>query len=545
MARKSRKNIASKPTAQAAMYIRTAMYVRLSVEDNSHRGNSIENQQLVLNDYLAEKPELKVYDTYIDNGLSGTNFNRPSFQRMLSDIEAGQIDCVIVKDLSRLGRNFIDTSYYIEQYFFTRNIRFIAVTDQFDTANPDNIHGGIMLPLKNMINEAYALDIGKKIKAQQRQAMRDGEFVGGRAPYGYKKAPDNCHKLIIDEEPAKAVRQIFQWAYNNVAISEITRRLNDAGIATPSHYKQATGELKHQNLIGNGKWQTRTILRILDSPVYTGDLVQGRTKTVDHTQLRADTDNYITVRNTHEAIISHDIFDEVQRIRLQSRRECKEKPVNEYTPNIFKGKIFCAHCGKHLNRMCKRRITRADVYRFYCITNNRIAHGSCPGVSIREDELIPSVIAIMEKELSVALSDSLPTLKAEMTQQTERAEIQTQLSLKRQDLANSQRLIRGLYEDVVQGLLSSEDYFSMKEDYEQRVERLTAEITALNNRIVELNKQLSLYQDMHNDALTLESNHTLTAELIDRLIERIEVNHDKELTIVFRFQTDYAKVVTE
>lgn len=190
MARKSRKNIAPQPTAQVAMYIRTAMYVRLSVEDNSHRGNSIENQQLVLNDYLAEKPEFKVYDTYIDNGLSGTNFNRPSFQRMLSDIEAGQIDCVIVKDLSRLGRNFIDTSYYIEQYFFTRNIRFIAVTDQFDTANPDNIHGGIMLPLKNMINEAYALDIGKKIKAQQRQAMRDGEFVGGRAPYGYKKAPD-------------------------------------------------------------------------------------------------------------------------------------------------------------------------------------------------------------------------------------------------------------------------------------------------------------------------------------------------------------------
>lgn len=159
--------------------------------------------------------------------------------------------------------------------------------------------------------------------------------------------------------------------------------------------------------------------------------------------------------------------------------------------------------------------------------------------------MIPSVIAIMEKELSVALSDSLPTLKAEMTQQTERAEIQTQLSLKRQDLANSQRLIRGLYEDVVQGLLSSEDYFSMKEGYEQRVEQLTAEITALNNRIVEFDKQLSLYQDMHNDALTLESNHTLTAELIDRLIERIEVNHDKELTIVFRFQTDYAKVVTE
>ena len=165
--------------AQAAMpaspFISTALYIRLSVEDNNKRGNSIETQKLVLEKFLLGKPELRLYDIYIDNGATGTNFNRDGFQRMLSDIESGKVGCVIVKDLSRLGRNAIDTGYYIERYFPSHNVRFISVTDQFDSENPDNLHGGIILPLKNMINEAYALDIGRKIKAQARQDMKEGK----------------------------------------------------------------------------------------------------------------------------------------------------------------------------------------------------------------------------------------------------------------------------------------------------------------------------------------------------------------------------------
>lgn len=179
MARKSRKH----NTAQAAMpvcpFISTALYIRLSVEDNNKRGNSIETQKLVLEKFLSGKPELRLYDIYIDNGATGTNFNRDGFQRMLSDIESGKVGCVIVKDLSRLGRNAIDTGYYIERYFPSHNVRFISVTDQFDSENADNLHGGIILPLKNMINEAYALDIGRKIKAQARQDMKEGKYVGG------------------------------------------------------------------------------------------------------------------------------------------------------------------------------------------------------------------------------------------------------------------------------------------------------------------------------------------------------------------------------
>ena len=355
MARKSRKNQTATPVCDTSLYIRTALYIRLSVEDNKKRGHSIENQKLVLENFLAGRPEFVVYNTYVDNGATGTNFHRPGFQQMLSDIEAGLIDCVIVKDLSRLGRNSIDTGYYIEQYFRAHQIRFIALTDQFDTADASNLHGGIMLPLKNMINEAYALDIGRKIKAQARQAMKDGEYIGARAPYGYRKDPENCHKLLIDPEAAEVVFQIFQWAYEHVGLNDIARRLNEQGIQTPSHRKRATGEITHENLVGSGKWQTRTVAKILDSEVYTGDLVQGKTKIVDHQQVQADEDNLIIATNTHEAIISHEVFEAVKAYRRQVCEESKAHEVDPYTPNIFKGKVFCAHCGGSLHRQRNKR----------------------------------------------------------------------------------------------------------------------------------------------------------------------------------------------
>ena len=541
MARKSRKAAAPEQGCQVAVYIRTALYIRLSVEDNKKRGNSVENQRLILNDYLADKPEFRVYDTYIDNGLSGVTFRRPAFQQMLSDIEAGHIDCVVVKDLSRLGRNFIDTSYYIERYFSAHNIRFISVTDQFDTADLDNLHGGIMLPLKNMINEAYALDIGRKIKAQQRQAMQDGEYVGARAPYGYRKAPDNCHKLLIDEDAAKVIRQIFQWAYERAALNDITRRLNEAGIPTPSHYQKSTGEIRHENLVGSGKWQTRTVAKILGSEVYTGDLVQGKTKTVDHRQTRADTDSYISVSGTHEAIVSREVFNAVQEHRRTVCEESRKKKVNSFTPNIFKGKVFCAHCGGSLHRQRNTRKKGPDVYFFHCLSNSRIAKGSCEGVMIREDELAGAVTAILEKELSVVLGSSLSLFRYEERHRQERDRIVSRLSAKHRDMEQNRRLIRGLYEDYVQGIVTGEEYLSLKEDYEKRMEVLTEDMAALNNEAAALDEQLARYRLMEEDAHRLESDRALTADLIERLIDRIQITHGHDIHVAFRFRNEFEK----
>ena len=253
MARKSRKETAAVAVQEADAACRAAIYVRLSVEDTHTHSVSIETQQMIIARYLEQYPEISVYDTYIDNGATGTNFHRPGFQQMLSDIEAGHVNCVIVKDLSRLGRNTIDTGYYIEQYFRIRNIRFIAVNENFDTVAPEDAHSGIIIPLRNMINEAYALDIGRKIRAQQRQAMKDGKFIGARTPYGYLKAEDDCHQLIIDPVAAVVVQRMFRWASEGAGLNTIAVRLNEAGVLTPSHYKKMQGKITHENLLGSGK----------------------------------------------------------------------------------------------------------------------------------------------------------------------------------------------------------------------------------------------------------------------------------------------------
>lgn len=522
-----------------SLYVYVALYIRLSVEDNKKRGCSVENQKLVLNDFLADKPDFVVYDTYIDNGLTGTNFHRPGFQQMLSDIEAGHINCVIVKDLSRLGRNSIDTGYYIEQYFYAHNVRFIAVTDQFDTADPGNLHGGIMLPLKNMINEAYSLDIGRKIKAQARQAMKDGDYIGARAPYGYRKDPDNCHKLLIDENTAPVVKQIFEWAYERVALNRIVRNLNEMGIAAPSHYKKSTGQITSPGLIGSGKWQTRTVMKILESEVYTGDLVQGKTKMVDHQQVKADDDNLIIARRTHEPIISHELFTAVQEYRKQVCEESRAVPKRPYTPNIFKGKVFCADCGRSLHRQRAERKKGPDIYWFHCLTNSRVAKDTCKGVMMQETELIATVTTILEKELSVALGMSLPLFQLEARQKQKKDGLKSQMSAKRQEIEKQRRLIRGLYENFVQGILTSDEYFELKAGYEESITVLSGDIEALEKDMDALDDQLVRYRAMEKDAKSLAQDHVLTAELIERLIERIEIDHERNIRVFFRFKSEF------
>ena len=538
MARKSRKQTAA-PMPAPSLYVHVALYIRLSVEDNKKRGCSVENQKLVLNDFLSDKPDFVVYDTYIDNGATGTNFHRPGFQQMLSDIEAGHINCVIVKDLSRLGRNSIDTGYYIEQYFHAHNVRFIAVTDQFDTADSGNLHGGIMLPLKNMINEAYALDIGRKIKAQARQAMKDGDYIGARAPYGYRKDPDNCHKLLIDENTAPVVKQIFEWAHEHVSLNRIVRNLNEMGIPAPSHYKKATGEITSPGLIGSGKWQTRTVMKILESEVYTGDLVQGKTKIVDHQQVKAGEDNLIIAKCTHEPIISHELFHAVQEYRKQICEESKATPKRPYTPNIFKGKVFCADCGRSLHRQRAERRKGPDTYWFHCLTNSRVEKDSCKGATMQEKELISTVTAILEKELTVALGMSLPLFQLEARQKQEKDKLKIQMSAKRQEIEKTRRLIRGLYENFVQGILTNDEYFELKADYEHAINALSGEIEVFEKSMDSLDNQLARYRAMEKDAKTLAQDHVLTAELIERLIERIEIDHERNIHVTFRFKNEF------
>ena len=537
MARKSRKIQTAAPSAavNVPLALRTAFYIRLSVEDAKGRGNSIDNQQLVLNDYIADRPEFRLIGTYIDNGLTGTNFNRPEFQRLLADIEAGAVDCVMVKDLSRLGRNFIDTSYYIEQYFFSHRIRFIAVTDQFDTASVSQGQASMMLPLKNMINEAYALDIGKKIRAQQHQAMLDGKYIGGRPPYGYLKDPKDCHHLIVDPDTAPVVRQIFSWAAEHVSINEIVRRLNMQGIQTASHKRREQGVITNDRQMGQGLWQTWSVIKILSSEVYMGDLVQGKSQTIEHRQQKAPPDHYIVVRGTHEPVVSRKLFATVQQVRQEAAEAAKGTRTKSFTPNIFQGKVFCAHCGRALHRQWAGRKNIPDRYSFHCLTNNRYQKGACPGIYMAERKLIGIVTNLLVKALDVELGKSILDMKAASAWEAEEKAMERMISSQKRELERNRFFLRGLFEHLVQKLVSQEEYQTMKDDYDAKVTSLTAEIESLMKQKAQFQERKARNADLTTDAEYLAEHHDLTSELIGRLIDRIEITHDHEVRIAFSF----------
>ena len=538
MARKSRKTTPSAaPEVEATC--RAAIYVRLSVEDKQSGTASIETQQLIIVQFLERYPEISVYHTYIDNGATGTNFHRPGFQQMLSDIEAGFVNCVIVKDLSRLGRNTIDTGYYIETYFPQRGVRFIAVNENYDTDAPDDAGFGILIPLRNMINEAYALDIGRKIKASQRQLMKDGKFIGARTPYGYLKAEDDCHQLIIDPVAAPVVRQIFQWAYEGAGLNTIAVRLNEAGITAPSHYKFGIGEISNEKQLGTGKWQTFTVTKILHSEVYTGDLVQGHTKIIDHKQVKAGPDNLTIVRDTHEAIISRELFDAVQKILEATAQASKARTVKPYTPNILKGKVFCACCGGKLHRQRNQRKTMPDVYLYHCLTPSRVDHDACDGVTIREDALLESLTNIMLDNLDAALGKYALCMEAPAQQTEARAEMEQKIIFKKQERTRLGDLSRGLYESLTLGHITKDDYFSLRERYDAQLAQVNEDLQQLDKGIAALDAQIKKYQSIRRDAQSIRKDRALTAELIDRLIERIDITPEKQITVRLKFQSEY------
>ena len=477
--------------------------------------------------------------TYIDNGATGTNFHRPGFQQMLSDIEAGLINCVIVKDLSRLGRNVIDTGYYIERYFPMQKVRFIAVNDRYDSSSPDNAHDGIIIPLRNMINEAYAMDIARKIKAQQRQAMKDGKYVGGRTPYGYLKAPDDCHQLIVDPVAAEVVKTMFQWAAEGAGLNTIAVRLNEAGYLSPSHYKRTLGEITHENLVGNGHWQTRTVAKILRAEVYTGDLVQGVSKIIDHKQVRASADEWTTVRGTHEAIISRELFAAVQKALDQAAQQAKDREIHSWSPNLLKGKIFCAHCGRSLHRQkCIRRKSQ-EVYVYHCISNNRIKKGVCPGAFIFEKELLDALADMIQEQLDTTLGQYSLGLENLSKEAEEQKNIQAKIASRKQEIQQLRTYQRGLYEGLIQNHLSKDEYFTFKEKYEAKIEAISEEIERLKAGLAILAKQLEQYKMLSQDAQHIKEDRQLTAALIDRLIDRVEVSREKRITVCFRFQSEF------
>ena len=542
MARKSRKGVSApeQPKKDYMKIWRTALYIRLSVEFNGKRGDSLETQRQIMEAYAALCPDLEIVEVYTDNGITGRTFEREAFQRMLADVDAGKINCIMVKDLSRLGRNTIDTGYYIEKYFPLHRVRFIAVNDQFDSEDSENSGNHLIVPLKNMINEAYAADISKKVRAQQNQAMRDGEFVGARPPYGYRKDPDNCHRLLVNDDTAPIVRQIFQWTVDGVALNVIVKRLNEQGVMTPGYYLASIGLITSKKLMGSGKWQTWTVGKILADEVYTGDMVQGKHTNVGHKQVVTKPVDWIVVRNTHEPLVSREVFAKAQAVREQMASKYTRTMKVPYSENILRGRVFCAHCGKNLHRQ------RSHGRYFYrCISNDRMGEGSCTGgiIHLPEPDLFDAILTIIRQKAEVVMGEALRLKRCDNKIATQKAQVDQEIAELGRQTQKNKTIRAGLYENFVKGILTRAEYLEMQEDYSQKISGAVERVQQLQTRQSELERQMERCTSMADKLAAVDKDTTLSALLVEQLIERVTVNGPDNVSVKFSFEGGFERVM--
>lgn len=408
MARKSRKQIqvvGHFPTESPI----TVGYARLSVNDRVEY-HSIENQKKIIS-LWAEQHELPISKFYVDVGYSGSTFQRPAFQQLLQDISDGKIECVIVKDLSRVGRDHITVGYYIEEFFPLKNVRFVSVTDQFDTINgltdqTSPKRSQIRIPLMNVFNEQAATDIKKKTAFALDMKAQSGIFIGPRAPFGYQKSEEEFGRIVPDPEAATIVKNIFKLFIDGMGITTIVRYLNENTIPTPIQYARSK-ELTGNYFDGNGSWNSRSVKYILTNRTYTGVLVQGKEKRV--------------VAGTHEPLIDAKTFDMIHK-RLQAKT-FHLGDSSQSTENILKGKVICGCCGGKMQR--KRGTNHAEWYFFTCNTNNRLEAGKCTGMYVREEDIFSAIyyqlkLYIQEHFISrLEYDEEMAQLKAKLDAQVE------------------------------------------------------------------------------------------------------------------------------
>ena len=522
-----------------------AMYLRLSRDDEDRDGlsksesNSIGSQRELIKSFIREQPDIELYDIYVDDGFSGSNFDRPEFKRMIGDIEAGRVNCVVVKDLSRFGRDYIESGRYIQKTFPALGVRFIALTDHFDSISADTGESSIILPVKNFINDSYCRDISTKVKSQLEVKRKNGECVAAFAVYGYKKSSEDKNRLIIDEYAAENVRRIFAWKIEGMAIAAIAEKLNSLGILSPKEYKKSMGLSYNGGFSGTGRsgWGNATIKRILTNRVYLGHMVQGKTEKINYKvkkQTVKPEREWVIVENTHEAIISADDFDVVQCLLKADGR----KSPGSGKPSPFMGILFCGDCGEQMVRRTTRYKDTSKVY-YICSTKNR--GEGCSRHSIEENMLKEIVCQsirkfansfLKEKELFDRAVQYETNFDSVVRYDKEIARLK-----KEQDKYYS--LCSGLYEDLRTGIITKEEFKRLKGGFSQKAKELETALQRQEQLIKSMFKKgvlsagrLKTFQDCTE--LKEIDRHTLSS-----LVKRIFVYENKQIEIEFHFMDTF------
>lgn len=526
-----------------------AIYVRLSKEDGDvsnavkAESNSISNQKNLIRDFLKDKEDIEVVSERVDDGYSGSNFERPAFKLMLEDIKKGIVDCVIVKDLSRFGREYIDSGRYIERLFPALGVRFIAINDNYDSLNGKEQADEIIIPFKNLINDAYCRDISVKIRSHLEVKRKNGEFIGSFAPYGYQKSENDRNSLIIDPIAAGIVKDIFRMKLHGLSQDAIANRLNDMGVLSPMEYKSATGSNYQTSFKTSDKavWSSVTVRRILENELYIGNLVQGRQTTPNHkvkkTVLKPEKD-WVRIEKNHEAIISDRDFSIVQRLLgMDTRISPKQSEVYPLA-----GLIVCADCGAAMVR--KNACAGGKKYQYYVCSRNKETK-ECSNHRIAVDRLEETVLQLLRVQISniLDLKQVMEKVSTIPFQELDIRELEKRIEQKETEIGRCMELRNMLYEDMKDGIVSKEDYMELHEAYTQKrnlaedaVRKMKQEIKDILASNTDKYKWLDYFAE-HQDI------DRLTRNVAVELIDRVKVIDKGSIEVVFSFGDCYKEII--
>lgn len=511
-----------------------AEYIRLSREDGDKaESDSIGNQRKLIADYIKRKDDLFLYDAYIDDGFTGTNFNRPNFLRMIADIEDGKVNCVIVKDLSRFGRDYIETGRYLERYFPEHNVRFISITDNIDSFKQSY---DMLMPIKNIFNEQYARDISKKVHASMTAKQKNGEFIGAFASYGYKKSPSDKNRLVVDEYAASVVRRIFSLYIGGCGKIRIAHMLNEEGILCPSEYKRVSGDnYRNCNRLGSTfYWTYSTIHNILQNEIYIGNMVQG--KTVRHMRKKAearDKSEWVIVKGTHEAIIDEATWNKAQSL-LNRRMRNLDLASNV---NIFAGFLKCGDCGRALAKKNYTVKSGEKTIKYYCGTYVRSGRNYCTPHAISY-AVVERIILDDLRTIVQSIDDMQEIVeeqkKAAFSFPYQKGEVKKQLIV---ELQKVKGLKKAVYEDYHEGILSKEDYLSYRQDYEAKEALLTVQIEEAEKQ-EKKRPAVLLETPWIKRLLEVREIERLDRDIVVEMIHEIKVYENRKIKITYNFSDE-------
>ncbi len=514
-----------------------AEYIRLSREDGDKaESDSIGNQRKLIADYLKDKDDFVLYDTYVDDGFTGTNFKRPAFMRMIEDIEAGNVNCVIVKDLSRFGRDYIDTGKYLERYFPDHDIRFISITDNIDSMKQAY---DMLLPIKNIFNEQYARDISKKVRSSMKAKQKAGEFIGAFTSYGYKKSPTDKNKLVIDKYAAGVVRRIFRMYISGLGKSSIASALNKEGIVCPSEYKKMNGEnyRNSHKLESTSYWTYSTINRLLQNEMYVGNMVQGRkTQRMRGKQYATDKDDWIIVKGTHEAIIDEDTWNKAQDLL---KRRTRDLDLNT-NMSIFAGFIKCGDCGRSLVKKVGTPGHGEGIINYYCGTYVRSGRQYCTPHPM--PHLVLEKIILDDLKTIIQSVDDLREVVREIYAAIGAAKRVTvdEKNWLNTELEKVRKLKKAIYADYREGLISKEEYVTYRQDHLKKEEQLEKQLKSLEER-QELETNTDIFETPWIKRLVeLRSIEKLDRDIVVEILHEIKVYEDHKIEITYNFSDELA-----